>query len=124
MSEEVSETVESDPDDDGVACEYIATAEEPSVGHTDNEIIMGNVVYCTAKATRVIRPAGDDISLNPHMPRQKRAVCNAHGGYLVGASPGDRPNNGRHWEFDAMDPEQVVETDEETTPMEGDDAES
>lgn len=100
------------PDSDGsdvVTCEYIATAIDESIGHTDSEKIEGNVVYCTAEATRVIRPAGKSITLNPNMPRQKRAVCNAHAKYLVAAEPGERPENARNWEFDAMEPEQVME---------------
>lgn len=90
-----------------VTCEYLATADEFSTGHTDAEVIEGDVVYCTAEATRVVRPAGRSIRLGDDR-RQKRAVCRAHGVYLVDATTADRPPNPREWEFDAMDPETVV----------------
>jgi hypothetical protein len=95
--------------DNTVVCEYVATAEEPSVGHTDAEVVEANVVTCTADASRVVRPAGRSIQLGADMPRQKMVVCEAHGAYLVGAEAGERPDNARNWEFDAMEPEQVVE---------------
>lgn len=91
-------------------CEYVASADDCATGHTDAEVISGNVVTCTAPAETVIRPKGRSIRLGTPW-RTKMAVCNAHGRYLVAADPEDRPPNPRLWEFDAMDPETVVGTD-------------
>lgn len=106
-----------------IRCEYVAdTSHESSHGHTDAEVIQdpgGSVetvseahstVYCTAEAKRVIRPKGRSINLgNPH--RTKRVVCEAHGRYLVGAAVEERPDDYREWEFDAADPEDIIQPD-------------
>lgn len=103
-------------------CGYITdTRHENSYGHTDAEVFSVSktdpassnkdgvrMVRCTAEARRVIRPAKSSIQLNVPW-RTKKTVCEAHGSYLVGASMDERPDFARVWEYDALNPDKIVE---------------
>lgn len=75
-------------DDDPPTCQYLATADpdlDPNpLGHTDAEIVEGDVVGCTAEADVVLRPPGLESMSST---RGKAVFCRAHARYLRTDAP-------------------------------------